>query len=62
MCTSGYLPGRVRQDLLPVSLSSCLTGSAQVAIVAYRLQESLGERELVGAFFWLLACGAEVFT
>ena len=45
MCTSGYLPGRIRHDWLPVAFSSCLTGSAQVAIVAYRLQESLGERE-----------------
>jgi uncharacterized protein YyaL (SSP411 family) len=39
---TGYLPGRFFADWEPASLSSCLTGSAQIAIVGYRLHELLG--------------------
>ena len=34
---AGYLPGRFYDDWEPAQLSSCLTGSAQLAIVGYRL-------------------------
>lgn len=34
---SGYLPGRFYADWQPAGFSSCLTGSAQIAIVCYRL-------------------------
>lgn len=40
---NGYLPGRFYADWTPASLSSCLTGSAQIAIVCYRLAEITGE-------------------
>jgi len=40
---SGYLPGTFYDDWEPASFSSCLTGSAQLAVVAYRLFESNGE-------------------
>lgn len=36
---SGYLPGRFYSDWQPGAGSSCLTGSAQIAIVLYRLYE-----------------------
>ena len=39
----GYLPGRFYNDWEPASLSSCLTGSAQLALVCYRLGEVTGE-------------------
>ncbi len=39
---SGYLPGRHYADWTPAAFSSCLTGSAQLAIVAYRLFELRG--------------------
>lgn len=42
---SGYLPGMFYADWAPASLSSCLTGSAQIAAVAYRLFEIKGEPE-----------------
>ena len=38
----GYLPGRFYAELEPAVLSSCLTGSAQIAIVCYRLFELTG--------------------
>lgn len=38
----GYLPGRFYDDWQPASFSSCLTGSAQIAIVCYRLAELTG--------------------
>jgi hypothetical protein len=38
----GYLPGRFYADWEPAVLSSCLTGSAQIAIVCYRLFELTG--------------------
>lgn len=39
---AGYLPGRFYADWEPAALSSCLTGSAQIAIVCYRLSEATG--------------------
>ncbi len=43
MDRNGYLPGRFYADWEPAGFSSCLTGSAQIAIVAYRLFELTGE-------------------
>ncbi len=43
MSPSGYLPGRFYADWEPACFSSCLTGSAQIAIVAYRFSEHTGE-------------------
>ena len=43
MDSNGYLPGRFYADWEPAGFSSCLTGSAQIAIVAYRLFELTGE-------------------
>lgn len=40
---SGYLPGRFYADWTPAAFSSCLTGSAQIAIVGYRLFEVTGK-------------------
>jgi hypothetical protein len=40
---SGFLAGRFFSDWRPASFSSCLTGSAQIAIVCYRLGEITGE-------------------
>lgn len=37
--SSGYLPGMFYADWEPARFSSCLTGSAQLAIVCYRLSE-----------------------
>ncbi len=37
MHDDGYLPGLFYNDWTPAQLSSCLTGSAQIAIVCYRL-------------------------
>lgn len=39
----GFLPGRFFPDWEPAVLSSCLTGSAQIAIVLYRLASLTGE-------------------
>jgi hypothetical protein len=44
MSASGFLPGRFYADWQPASFSSCLTGSAQLAVVCYRLFEATGER------------------
>jgi hypothetical protein len=44
MAASGRLYGRYRADWAPGVRSSCLTGSAQLAIVLYRLAEETGER------------------
>lgn len=38
----GLLPARFYRDWKPASLSSCLTGNAQVAIICYRLYEAKG--------------------
>jgi hypothetical protein len=40
----GYLPGRFYADWEPATFSSCLTGSAQIAIVCYRLAQNTGIR------------------
>lgn len=40
---AGYLPGCFYSDWEPAVFSSCLTGSAQIAIVCYRLTEQTGE-------------------
>jgi hypothetical protein len=39
----GYLPGRFRPDWTPAGLSCCLTGSAQIAIICYRVHQETGE-------------------
>jgi hypothetical protein len=49
----GYLPGCFYADWQPASLSSCLTGSAQVAIAALRLSTLLGRADFA-AFGHLL--------
>lgn len=43
MSSDGFLPGRFSADWEPAAFSSCLTGSAQMAIVGYRLFEHTGE-------------------
>lgn len=40
---TGYLPGRFYDDWEPAQLSSCLTGSAQLAIVGYRLYDRFND-------------------
>ena len=45
IASSGYLAGRFYADWEPACFSACLTGSAQVAIVCYRLAEHTGEGE-----------------
>lgn len=39
---NGYLPGRFYADWEPARFSSCLTGSAQIAVASYRLFETTG--------------------
>ena len=39
---SGYLPGLFYSDWEPAQFSSCLTGSAQISIVLFRLFEQTG--------------------
>jgi hypothetical protein len=41
---SGFLHGRYRSNWEPAAYSSCLTGSAQVAVVCYRLAEITGDQ------------------
>jgi hypothetical protein len=40
---SGFVPGRFDSAWSPASRSECLTGSAQLAIVCYRLTQELGD-------------------
>lgn len=40
----GYLAGRFYEDWKPAAYSVCVTGSAQLGIVAYRLYELFGEQ------------------
>lgn len=40
----GFIPGRFFSDWGPACFSSCLTGSAQLAVVCYRLFEHLHDR------------------
>jgi uncharacterized protein YyaL (SSP411 family) len=42
MKPSGFLHGRFYEDWEPAGFSSCLTGSAQLAVVCYRLQQVTG--------------------
>ncbi len=43
--SKGFLHGRFYSDWEPASFSSCLTGSAQLAVVYYRLYEHTGVRQ-----------------
>lgn len=43
MSADGYLAGRFYSDWEPAEFTSCLTGSAQIAIVSYRLSDHLAE-------------------
>jgi uncharacterized protein YyaL (SSP411 family) len=43
MSRKGFLPAQFRSDWTPAVRSSCLTGSAQTAIVCYRLAQLTGE-------------------
>jgi hypothetical protein len=45
----GFLPGCFFSDWEPATFSSCLTGSAQLAVVCYRLYERTGAEEYRGA-------------
>ena len=45
MHDSGYLAGMFYADWQPANFSSCLTGSAQIAIVAYRAFALTGKRD-----------------
>ena len=45
----GFLAGRFYADWEPASLSSCLTGSAQIAVVCYRLAQLTGEAAYRGS-------------
>ena len=45
----GYLAGRFYDDWRPAAFSACLTGSAQLAIVAYRLYELLDDARYMEA-------------
>ena len=42
---AGFLAGRFYSDWRPATFSSCLTGSAQIAIVCYRLSQITGDSE-----------------
>jgi hypothetical protein len=41
--TDGFVNGRFYSDWIPASFSCCLTGSAQLAVVCYRLHQHTGE-------------------
>ena len=43
MSSKGFLPGCSYSDWKPAAFSSCLTGSAQIAVVCYRLFEQTGD-------------------
>ena len=49
MSSDGFLPGRFYSDWTPAAFSSCLTGSAQIAVVCYRLFEHTGDVKYRGA-------------
>lgn len=49
MSSDGFLPGRFYSDWKPAAFSSCLTGSAQIAVVCYRLFEHTGDVKYRGA-------------
>ena len=46
---NGFLPGMFFADWRPATLSSCLTGSAQIAIVGYRLHEVTRKAQYLAA-------------
>jgi uncharacterized protein YyaL (SSP411 family) len=46
----GFIPGRFFSDWAPACFSSCLTGSAQLSVVCYRLFEHLHDRR-----YWIAA-------
>ncbi|MBF0627939.1 MAG: hypothetical protein HQL91_06940 [Magnetococcales bacterium] len=50
----GFLPGRFHADWTPASFSSCLTGSAQLAVVCFRLFQILGDATFLEAGHRLL--------
>jgi hypothetical protein len=43
-CRDGFLHGRWYEDWRPAALSSCLTGSAQMGVVCYRLARHTGDQ------------------
>ncbi len=43
-CGRGFLHGRWYADWQPAAFSSCLTGSAQIAVVCYRLADHTGDK------------------
>jgi hypothetical protein len=49
MSSDGFLPGRFYSDWTAAAFSSCLTGSAQIAVVCYRLFEHTGDVKYRGA-------------
>jgi hypothetical protein len=49
MSRMGFLYGRFYADWEPAVFSSCLTGSAQLAVVCYRLYAHLGESKYLAA-------------
>lgn len=49
MSSDGFMPGRFFADWSPACFSSCLTGSAQLAIVCYRMYEYSRERRYLNA-------------
>lgn len=49
MARDGFLNGRFYDDWTPAAFSSCLTGSAQFAVVCYRLAEITGAQTYVSA-------------
>lgn len=42
-CVNGFLHARWYEDWKPAAFSSCLTGSAQIAVVCYRLAQYTGD-------------------
>jgi hypothetical protein len=53
---NGFLAGRFRSDWRPAVSWSCLTGSAQFAIICYRLAQTRGERALGEAADCIVDC------
>ncbi len=49
MHPDGFLAGRFYSNWQPAALSSCLTGSAQIAIVCYRAFQILGDHRYIAA-------------
>ncbi len=45
LTAKGFIPGRFYTDWEPAALSSCLTGSAQIAVILYRLYEYTDNRK-----------------